>query len=125
MRSGPGTSNSKVGLLPPGTEVLILSFAVVNGPYTWHQIQYPGVPGSMGRGRIPGQNRFGDANSGPSATSSPTRTADLGASVTVSHGDPYGDGASDRNIDPHRDRSSDSDADRSRSRRPRADHLVA
>lgn len=67
----------------------------------------------MGRGRIPGENRFGDANSGAFGDELADANRDFGTSVTVSDTDPNCDGASECNIDPHCDRAGNSDADRS------------
>ncbi|CAN5566313.1 hypothetical protein BH23CHL5_BH23CHL5_00950 [soil metagenome] len=92
MRSSPGTGSPITAVLPNGTQATVLSFGVVNGPYTWFQINAPG----FGTGWVAGAflTKIGVATAtstvgpsstpttGPSATATATRTPTPVASVT-------------------------------------------
>jgi uncharacterized protein YraI len=43
VRSGPGTTNSILGLMTTGTQATVIGSAVAGGGYLWHPLSVPGV----------------------------------------------------------------------------------
>lgn len=79
MRTGAGTSNPVVAILPNGTQATVLSSGVPSGGFTWYQVNAPGY----GTGWVAGEflTKIGTA----SVTTPPSAT-----STTVSGGWPAG-----------------------------------
>jgi hypothetical protein len=43
VRTGPGTTNSIIGLMTTGTQATVTGSAVANGGYLWHPLSVPGI----------------------------------------------------------------------------------
>jgi uncharacterized protein YraI len=82
MRTGAGTFNPVVAVLPFGTQAVVRSYGVANGGFTWFQVD----AGAYGTGWVAGAylTRIGTVTpTVPTATATATRTPTTGPSPTA------------------------------------------